>query len=77
MNLAIDIVHSFPIARTRIQIDRGLRPLLEIVANIADRSGLGQIATNTAIQKSYDPVSLWPYKVLTCDSKSCVVAPPE
>ena len=34
-------------------------PLLEIVANMADRSHLGPIATNRTIQKSYDPVCLW------------------
>ena len=34
------------------------RPLLEIVAKISDRSHLGPIATNRAIQKSYDPMCL-------------------
>ena len=32
------------------------RPLLEFVANIADRSHLGPIATNRTTHKSYDPV---------------------
>ena len=32
------------------------RMLLEIVANIADRSHIGPITTNRTIQKSYDPV---------------------
>ena len=36
MALAIDILKSFVIARPRVEIDRGKRPLLEIVANIAD-----------------------------------------
>ena len=36
-----------------------MRPLLEIVANIADRSHVRQIATNRTIKKSYDPVWLW------------------
>ena len=40
----------------RVEIDRGMRPVLEIVANIADRLPLGPIATNRTIQKSYDPV---------------------
>ena len=57
MALAIDILQSFVIARPRVEIGRGMRPLLEIVANIADRSHLGPIiATNRTIQKSYDPV---------------------
>ena len=44
------------IATTR-EVDRGMRPLLEIVASIADRSHLGAIiATKRTIQKSYDPV---------------------
>ena len=38
MALAIDILQSFVIERPR-----GMRPLLEIVANIADRSHLGPI----------------------------------
>ena len=59
MALAIDILQSFVIARPRVEINRGMRPLLEIVANIADRSHLGPIATNRTIQKSYDPVCLW------------------
>ena len=33
--------------------------LLEIVANIADRSHVRQIATNRTIKKTYDPVWLW------------------
>ena len=56
MALAIDILESFVIARPRVEIDRGMRPLLEIVAKIADRSHLCPIATNRTIQKSYDPV---------------------
>ena len=59
MVLAIDILPSFVIARPRVEIDRRMRPLLEILANIADRSHLGPIATNRTIQKSYDPVWLW------------------
>ena len=35
MSLAIDILRSFVIARPRVEIDRGMRRLLEIVANIA------------------------------------------
>ena len=34
-------------------------PLLEIVANIADRSQDGLISTNRPIKKSYDPEWLW------------------
>ena len=49
-------LQSFVMARPRVEIDRGMRPLLEIVANIADRSHLDAIATNRTIQKSYDPV---------------------
>ena len=45
MALVIDILQSFVIARPLVEIDRRMRPLLEIVANIADRSHLGQIAT--------------------------------
>ena len=52
----IDILQSFVIARPRVEIDRSMRPLLDIVANIADRSHLVPIATNRTIQKSYDPV---------------------
>ena len=37
-------------------IGRTMRPLREIVANIADRSHVRQIATNRTIKKSYDPV---------------------
>ena len=37
MALAIYILQSFMIARPRVEIDRRMRPLLEIVANIADR----------------------------------------
>ena len=37
-------------------------PLLEIVANIADRSPVRQIATDRTIKKSYDPVWLWLYE---------------
>ena len=59
MALAIDILHSFVIARPRVEIDRGMRPLLKIVENIADRSHLGPIATNRTIQKLYDSVWLW------------------
>ena len=59
MALAIDVLQSFVIARPHVEIDRGMRPLLDIVANIADRSHLGPIATNRTIQKSYDPVWLW------------------
>ena len=60
MALATDIFLSFVIARPRVEINlRRMRPLLEIVANIADRSHLGPIATNRTIQKSYDPVWLW------------------
>ena len=47
MDLAIDILQSFVKARPRLEIDRGIRPLLEIVAKIADRSHLGN--------QSYDP----------------------
>ena len=39
--------------------DRSMRPLLEIVANIADRSHVRQITTNHTIKQSYDPVWLW------------------
>ena len=53
MALAIDILQSFVIERPLVEIDRGMRPLLEIVANIVDRSHLGPIATNRTIQKSY------------------------
>ena len=53
MALAIDILQSFVIARPRVEIDRRMRPPLEIVANIADRSHLGTVATNRTIQKSY------------------------
>ena len=56
MAVAIDIFVSFVIARPRVEINRRMRPLLEIVANVADRSHLGPIATNHTIQKSYDPV---------------------
>ncbi len=62
MTLAIDILQSSMIARPREEIDRRMRPLLEIVANIADRSHLDPIATNRTIQKSYDPVCLWLYQ---------------
>ena len=48
--LSIDILQSFVIARPRVKIDRRMRPLLEIVANIADRSHLGPIATNRTIR---------------------------
>ena len=44
------------ISNLPLQIDHGMRPLLKIVANIVDRSRHGPIATNRAIQKSYDPV---------------------
>ena len=43
MALAIDIFVSLVIARPRVDINRRMRPLLEIVANIADRSHLGPI----------------------------------
>ena len=59
MTLAIDILQSFVIARPRVEVDGRMLPLLEIVANIADRSHLGPIATYRTIQKSYDPVWLW------------------
>ena len=41
--------------------DRSMRPLLEIVADIADRSHVRQITTNRTIKQSYDPVWLWLY----------------
>ena len=41
--VAIDIFLSFVIARPRVEINHHMRPLLEIVANIADRSHLGPI----------------------------------
>ena len=65
-------------ATTHIEIDRGLRPLLEIVAKIADRSHLGPIATNRTIQKSYDPAWLWLYKLsgLLLDRNCCLVTNP-
>ena len=44
MALAIDIFVLFVIARPRGDINRRMRPLLEIVANIADRSHLGPIS---------------------------------
>ncbi len=56
MALAIDIFVLFVIARPRVDINRRMRALLDIVANIADRSHLGTIATIRTIQKSYDPV---------------------
>ena len=60
MALAIDSLQPFVIARPRVEINCGMRPpLLEIVANIADRSHLGPIATNRTIQKLYAPVCLW------------------
>ena len=46
MALAIDIFVSFVIARPRVEINRRMRPLMKIVANIADHSHLGPIATN-------------------------------
>ena len=51
--------HSYDQSYDQPKINRSIRPLLEIVANIADRSHLGQIATNRTIKKSYDPVWLW------------------
>ena len=59
MALAIDIFVLFVIARPRVDINRRMRALLDIVANIADRSHLGTIATIRTLQKSYDPVWLW------------------
>ena len=56
MALEIDILQSFVIARPGVEIDRGMRPLMEIVAKIADRSHLRPIATNRTTQKLYDPV---------------------
>ena len=53
------ILQSFVIAWPRVEIDRRMRPLLEILANFADRSHLGPSATNHTIPKSYDPVWLW------------------
>ena len=41
-----------PIVSNRSRV----RPLLEIVAKLADRSHFGPIAINRTIQKSYDPV---------------------
>ena len=41
--------------------DRSMRPLLAIVANIADRSHVRQIATDRTIKQSYDPVWQWLY----------------
>ena len=38
------------------------RSIMEIVANIADRSHVRQIATNRTIKQSYDPVWLWFYQ---------------
>ena len=37
MGVAIDILQSFVIAGPGVEIDRRIRPLLEIIANIADR----------------------------------------
>ena len=59
MALATDILQSFVLARPCVKIDRGMRPLLEIVANLADRSQLGQGAKATVtpdrtISGSYD-----------------------
>ena len=68
MALAIDILQSFVIARPGVEIDRGMRPLLEIVANIADRSHLCLIATNGTIQKSYDLVWVWLHIIANSDS---------
>ena len=51
------IVHDSMTTR----INRSRYALLEIVANIADRSQLGPIASNRTTQKSYDPVWLWLY----------------
>ena len=53
------IVRDSATTRRPLQIDRGMRPLLEIVANIADRSHHGPIATNRTIQKPYDSLWLW------------------
>ena len=52
MARAIDILNSFVIARPHVEIDRGTRPLLEIVANIADRRTLAQ---SQPIVQAYDP----------------------
>ena len=46
------------ISRQRVEIDPGMRPLLEIVAKIADRSHLGQIATNRTIRCDCSPYHL-------------------
>ena len=49
-----------PIVGDQPDTDRSMRPpILEIVANIADRSHVGKIATNRKIQISYDLVWLW------------------
>ena len=49
MGLAINVLQS-------LVTYRSMRPLLEIVANIADRSHVGKIATKRTIQTLYDPV---------------------
>ena len=70
VDLVIDLLHSVLIARPRVRpivrwpitskkTDRSTRPLLEIVANIADRSHVRQITTNRTIKQSYDPVWMW------------------
>ena len=40
-----------------------MRSLLAIVANIADRSHVRQIATDRTIKQSYDPVWQWLYVI--------------
>ena len=44
--------------------DRSMRSLLAIVANIADRSHVRQIATDRTIKQSYDPVWQWLYVIV-------------
>ena len=81
MDLAIDILQTFVIARPPVEIDRRmrpLRPLLEIVANIADRSHLGPIAANRTIHESF--VLRFAHDSNFCQSqlgmfKKCFVAP--
>ena len=55
MALVVDILKSFVIARPRVEINRVMRPLLDIVANIADRQHPGPIGTNRTIQKGDPP----------------------
>ena len=68
MDIVIDLLQSVLIARDHAydqsyddlppeeKTDRSMRPLLEIVAKIADRSHVRQITTNRTIKQSYDPV---------------------